>query len=137
MEKIKTKPLNQKHLTQGLTFCSRYGHFLVFEAFSKYGVCTNISDFLHSYITSELKTSEKWVRALTIAITILCHLMILLPTNFTTHKCMHYQDLFLTEAKLAATNFPASQKCFKHWFYFLFSFKVGDLAVFWFWMENI
>ena len=40
-----------------------------------------------------------------------------LQSNFTTHKCVRYQDLFLTEAKFAANKYPLCQKkCFKHWF---------------------
>ena len=40
-----------------------------------------------------------------------------LQSNFTTHKCVRYQDIFLTEAKFAANKYHLCQrKCFKHWF---------------------
>ena len=35
--------------------------------------------------------------------------MCVLQNNFTTNKFVHYQDLFLTEAKLAATSFPVPE----------------------------
>ena len=59
--------------------------------------------------------SSKWARRAHLELVSLacvhhCH-------NFTTHKCVRYQDLFLTEAKFAANKYPLCQKkCFKHWF---------------------
>ena len=69
--------------------------------------------------------SSKWARRAHLELVSLacvhhCHLCCpnssskcALQSNFTTHKCMRYQDVFLTEANLVANKYPVLEKCFK------------------------
>ena len=59
--------------------------------------------------TTLLTTTEKKLHLIINNTEIMC----MLKNNFTNHKCVHYQDLLWTEAKLATTNFPMPEKMFQ------------------------